>query len=220
MNPNAAALALRKNRELQALLVTSIEALDASIAQTNGAVRTLEASLLPADAPGQGGVKRKVVAGFLVDPVSGASPPPCRVAKARQEVALAVASSVSPPSEEEAAVAAAAPRGSKLAAESRPPWTADEERELVVAAAAHSYRDWRRIAEAASAASGRPLRTPLEAFRHYQRSLNPSHSRGDWTAEDDDALRRAVEVHGTRNNWQLVADCLEGRGESRRVGSC
>ncbi|KAE9461286.1 hypothetical protein C3L33_06807, partial [Rhododendron williamsianum] len=53
-------------------------------------------------------------------------------------------------------------------------------------------------------------RTPFQCLARYQRSLNVSILKREWTEDDDDKLRSAVETFG-KGNWQLVASTLEGR---------
>ncbi|KAI8560633.1 hypothetical protein RHMOL_Rhmol04G0273400 [Rhododendron molle] len=53
-------------------------------------------------------------------------------------------------------------------------------------------------------------RTPFQCLARYQRSLNASILKREWTEVDDDKLRAAVETFRA-GNWQLVASTLEGR---------
>lgn len=53
-------------------------------------------------------------------------------------------------------------------------------------------------------------RTPFQCLARYQRSLNASILRREWTEEEDNQLRAAVEAFGERN-WQAVASAMEGR---------
>lgn len=53
-------------------------------------------------------------------------------------------------------------------------------------------------------------RTPFQCLARYQRSLNASIIKREWTEEDDSKLRAAVETFG-ESNWQVVAASLEGR---------
>ncbi|KAL0429527.1 UNVERIFIED_CONTAM: Myb-like protein L [Sesamum radiatum] len=60
------------------------------------------------------------------------------------------------------------------------------------------------------AASLRTNRTPCQCLARYQRSLNASILKREWTKDEDNQLRSAVETFG-ESNWQLVASVMEGR---------
>lgn len=53
-------------------------------------------------------------------------------------------------------------------------------------------------------------RTPFQCLSRYQRSLNASILKREWTTEEDNQLRAAVETYG-ESNWQVVANALKGR---------
>jgi transcription factor MYB, plant len=53
-------------------------------------------------------------------------------------------------------------------------------------------------------------RTPFQCLARYQRSLNASILKREWTEEEDYQLRAAVEAFG-ESNWQVVASAMEGR---------
>lgn len=53
-------------------------------------------------------------------------------------------------------------------------------------------------------------RTPFQCLSRFQRSLNASIIKAEWTSSEDNELRRAVAEHGEAN-WQLVASTLDGR---------
>lgn len=53
-------------------------------------------------------------------------------------------------------------------------------------------------------------RTPCQCLTRYQRSLNASILKREWTEEEDNLLRAAVEAFG-ESNWQAVAFAMEGR---------
>lgn len=53
-------------------------------------------------------------------------------------------------------------------------------------------------------------RTPFQCLTRYQRSLNASILKREWTVEEDNLLRAAVEAFG-ESNWQVVASAMEGR---------
>ncbi|VFQ95987.1 unnamed protein product [Cuscuta campestris] len=50
-------------------------------------------------------------------------------------------------------------------------------------------------------------RTPFQCLTRYQRSLNATIIKSEWTEEEDDKLREAVEAFGD-SNWQAVAATL------------
>lgn len=53
-------------------------------------------------------------------------------------------------------------------------------------------------------------RTPFQCLARYQRSLNVCILKREWTKEEDEQLRVAVEALG-ESDWQSVASSLEGR---------
>ncbi|XP_048614399.1 snRNA-activating protein complex subunit 4-like isoform X2 [Brassica napus] len=85
------------------------------------------------------------------------------------------------------------------------PWTAEEENNLRLIIQEKGFTDWLDIA-----ASLGTNRTPFQCLARYQRSLNADILRKEWTAEEDDQLRAAVELYGEKD-WQTVANALEGR---------
>ncbi|CAH8277254.1 unnamed protein product [Arabidopsis lyrata] len=85
------------------------------------------------------------------------------------------------------------------------PWTAAEDKNLLRVIEKKSLTDWLGIAVSLGT-----NRTPFQCLARYQRSLNPSILRKEWTAEEDDQLRAAVELFGDKD-WQSVANVLKGR---------
>ena len=69
----------------------------------------------------------------------------------------------------------------------------------------NGVNDWRNIAQAMGT-----NRTPFQCLARYQRSLNASIMKGEWTKDEDAELSSAVEVFG-ENDWQSVASALNGR---------
>ena len=54
-------------------------------------------------------------------------------------------------------------------------------------------------------------RTPLQCLQRYQQALNSKLvDSSEWTRDEDNMLRKAVEIHGTKN-WQNVASIILGR---------
>ncbi|KAF8103701.1 hypothetical protein N665_0186s0069 [Sinapis alba] len=85
------------------------------------------------------------------------------------------------------------------------PWTAEEENNLRLIIQEKGFTDWLDIAVSLGT-----NRTPFKCLARYQRSLNADILRKEWTPEEDDQLRAAVELYGEKD-WQTVANALEGR---------
>ncbi|XP_017235844.1 uncharacterized protein LOC108209447 isoform X2 [Daucus carota subsp. sativus] len=85
------------------------------------------------------------------------------------------------------------------------PWTKTEEKKLLYIIQQKGINNWINIALSLGT-----NRTPFQCLAHYQRSLNPSILKREWTEDEDDKLRAAVATYGERN-WQSVASVLEGR---------
>ncbi|KAI3463736.1 hypothetical protein Pfo_020399 [Paulownia fortunei] len=85
------------------------------------------------------------------------------------------------------------------------PWTAMEDKNLLHIVQQKGLSNWIDIA-----ASLGTNRTPFQCLARYQRSLNASILKREWTKEEDNQLRAAVETYG-ESNWQLVASVMEGR---------
>ncbi|KAL1221647.1 Transcription factor MYB3R-4 [Cardamine amara subsp. amara] len=85
------------------------------------------------------------------------------------------------------------------------PWSEAEDKNLLRIIERKSLTDWVDIAISLGT-----NRTPFQCLARYQRSLNASILRKEWTAEEDEQLRAAVELFGDKN-WQSVANVLEGR---------
>lgn len=89
---------------------------------------------------------------------------------------------------------------------SQDPWTVDEERKLLALAEKYHQHYWNEIA--AELGSNR---SPVECLKHYQQALNANLLvAGDWTAEEDAVLSKAVQALGT-SQWPRVASLLPGR---------
>ncbi|GAM19922.1 hypothetical protein SAMD00019534_030970 [Acytostelium subglobosum LB1] len=65
-------------------------------------------------------------------------------------------------------------------------------------------RSWQRIAEALDG------RTGHQCLHRWQKTLDPTIKRGRWSDEEDDQLRKAVELYG-RGNWILIKNHVPGR---------
>lgn len=85
------------------------------------------------------------------------------------------------------------------------PWTAVEDKNLLHIIQENGLSNWIDIA-----ASLGTNRTPFQCLARYQRSLNASILKREWTSEEDNQLRAAVETYG-ESNWQVVASAIEGR---------
>ncbi|KAG6542223.1 hypothetical protein Mapa_016351 [Marchantia paleacea] len=88
-------------------------------------------------------------------------------------------------------------------------WTKTEDKKLLSIAQRNKTTNWEKIAQELGT-----NRTPAECLTRYQRSLNASIMRSNWTPEEDAKLRAAVEELG-ESDWSLVAACLEGRNNSQ-----
>lgn len=86
----------------------------------------------------------------------------------------------------------------------RNPWTAQEDKNLLLFVQEKGISNWIDIA-----ASLRTNRTPFQCLARYQRSLNVSILKREWTKDEDAKLRSAVEAFG-ESDWQSVASVLEG----------
>ncbi|PON35931.1 Octamer-binding transcription factor [Trema orientale] len=86
----------------------------------------------------------------------------------------------------------------------RNPWTAQEDKNLLLFVQEKGISNWIDIA-----ASLRTNRTPFQCLVRYQRSLNVSILKREWTKNEDAKLRSAVEAFG-ESDWQSVASVLEG----------
>ncbi|XP_008452207.2 uncharacterized protein LOC103493297 [Cucumis melo] len=87
----------------------------------------------------------------------------------------------------------------------RDPWTASEDKNLLFTIQQKGLNNWIEIAVSLGT-----NRTPFQCLSRYQRSLNASILKREWTKDEDDKLRSAVAIFGVRD-WQAVASTLEGR---------
>ncbi|OMO70040.1 hypothetical protein CCACVL1_19130, partial [Corchorus capsularis] len=87
----------------------------------------------------------------------------------------------------------------------RSAWTAEEDKNLLLIVQKKGIGNWLDIAVSLGS-----NRTPFQCLARYQRSLNACILKRDWTEEEDDQLRIAVEAFG-ECDWQSVASTLKGR---------
>ncbi|XP_048329657.2 uncharacterized protein LOC107418690 isoform X2 [Ziziphus jujuba] len=85
------------------------------------------------------------------------------------------------------------------------PWTAEEDKTLLFLVQERGISNWFDIALSLGT-----NRTPFQCLARYQRSLNVSILKSEWTKDEDAKLRSAVEYFG-EGDWQSVASVLEGR---------
>ncbi|KAA8542783.1 hypothetical protein F0562_023935 [Nyssa sinensis] len=85
------------------------------------------------------------------------------------------------------------------------PWTTMEDKNILHIVQQKGIDNW--IDKAVSLGTNR---TPFQCLARYQRSLNASIMKREWTEAEDNKLRAAVETFG-ESNWQVVASTLEGR---------
>lgn len=81
----------------------------------------------------------------------------------------------------------------------RKSWSQNETSRLVAIAKENDGRDWRKIVTRLGT-----NRTAALAFRHYNRILQEKKQRSKWTAEEDTALKAAVETYGP-TNWSQIS---------------
>ena len=84
-------------------------------------------------------------------------------------------------------------------------WTSTEDKNLLHVVQQKGLSNWIDIA-----VSMGTNRTPFQCVARYQRSLNASMIKREWTEEEDNQLRAAVEAFGD-SNWQVVASAMDGR---------
>lgn len=87
----------------------------------------------------------------------------------------------------------------------RQSWTVQEDKKLLYVVQNEGFSNWIDIAGLLGT-----NRTPFQCLSRFQRSLNASIIKNEWTAPEDEELRIAVSEYG-ETNWQLVASTLEGR---------
>ncbi|XP_050378629.1 uncharacterized protein LOC126795944 [Argentina anserina] len=85
------------------------------------------------------------------------------------------------------------------------PWTTDEDKMILYLVQKNGVNDWSNISEAMGT-----NRTPFQCLARYQRSLNASILKREWTKDEDAKLSSAVEAFG-ESDWQYVASALNGR---------
>lgn len=83
-------------------------------------------------------------------------------------------------------------------------WTAQEDKNLLFLVQKKGISNWFDIAVSLGT-----NRTPFQCLTRYQRSLNVSILKREWTKDEDAKLRFAVETYG-EGDWQSVASVLEG----------
>jgi len=197
MDPSVVHAALAQNQSLQSAIQRSIDGLDESLRRLDEDILREREVLFAESKPKRR--KRSRPDTYLIDPVSGATPPPCAATLARAKVRASVQPCVSE---------AAQPSAEHTPAQS---WSVAEESNLVQSVKAHGCHDWRAIA--AEAGNGRSTKA---VFQHYQQRLNPHLCRGAWSAEEDALLSEAVRAYGSSTrSWGLIADCFDGRTSSQ-----
>jgi hypothetical protein len=88
-------------------------------------------------------------------------------------------------------------------------WISDEDVQLLALVQKYDEHDWCAVAEELGT-----NRTPFECLRHYQQDLNKNLTNtGDWSVEEDELLKDAVNEHG--RNWQVVASCVPNRSSTQ-----
>ena len=85
------------------------------------------------------------------------------------------------------------------------PWTKAEDKRLWSIARNNKLSNWDKIAEELGG-----HRSVAQCLIRYQRSLNAGIVRSAWTAQEDEQLRAAVQIYGSKD-WPAVAATLECR---------
>ncbi|XP_071691251.1 uncharacterized protein [Rutidosis leptorrhynchoides] len=85
------------------------------------------------------------------------------------------------------------------------PWNIQEDKKLQCMVQKQGLSNWIKVAKELNT-----NRTPFQCLARFQRSLNVSIIKNEWTRSEDEELRCAVAEYGD-TNWQLVASTLEGR---------
>lgn len=85
------------------------------------------------------------------------------------------------------------------------PWTREEDKSLLFIVQEKGIANWFDIA-----ATLGTNRTAFQCLARYQRSLNASILKRDWSEDEDEQLCAAVKTYG-ESNWQDVASVLKGR---------
>lgn len=85
-------------------------------------------------------------------------------------------------------------------------WTSEDDEALKRAVAAEGGGNWIKVA------SRLKHKTARQCMYRYTRSLCPGLKRGKWTSAEDDALRRAVEIH-KKGNWTKIRELVDGRSD-------
>ena len=92
-------------------------------------------------------------------------------------------------------------------------WSIDEDKKLAILVAKYDECGWVTIADELGT-----KRTPIQCLQRYQQSLNMKMvNSADWSIDEDMMLKKAVEVHGSRN-WQLVANMMNTGRSATQCG--
>lgn len=83
-------------------------------------------------------------------------------------------------------------------------WTHHEDEILKQAVKTHDYKNWRKVAEHL------PGKTEVQCLHRWTKVLNPELTKGPWTEEEDQKVRRLVAEYGPKK-WSKIAAELPGR---------
>eukprot|EP00037_Helgoeca_nana_P027031 m.307369 g.307369 ORF g.307369 m.307369 type:complete len:1576 (-) comp27382_c0_seq1:237-4964(-) len=83
-------------------------------------------------------------------------------------------------------------------------WTSAEDALLRQAVAANGGKNWKKVAETL------PTRTEVQCLHRWQKVLDPTVLKGNWTKEEDETLMDLVQTFGAAR-WSLIAGHLKGR---------
>ena len=86
---------------------------------------------------------------------------------------------------------------------SNTPWTNELDRQLAIAVQRCNKKNWKKIASFVKGKSA------AQCSQRWQKVIDPSIKKGQWTAEEDEILLAYVRTHGKPSNWAKV--CVDGR---------
>ena len=83
-------------------------------------------------------------------------------------------------------------------------WTKQEDESLRRAVAIHGEKHWKDIARSVE------TRNHVQCLQRWKKVLRPGLKKGHWGPEEDELLRRLVEMNG-KDKWGEVASQISGR---------
>lgn len=83
-------------------------------------------------------------------------------------------------------------------------WSAQEDQILKDAVLVHEFKNWKRVSESLHG------KTDVQCLHRWSKVLNPDLTKGPWTDEEDNKVRRLVAQFGAKK-WSRIAAELPGR---------